>query len=102
MHQRKDFPFGTLPVFRRKSIEREIFDFQFTAGLHAFTNGLRSRFVAFDAWETTRFGPATVTIHNNGDVKRNGIRRREHDYRIIGSPRSGLALSRDDFPPGRL
>src|SRR5207248_10816418 len=81
-HQSEDFAFGTLPVFRRERVKREILDFQIAAAFHAFTNGLGPCLVAFDARQTARFVPAAVTIHANGDMKRNGFLSRRYDYWI--------------------
>src|SRR6266567_1764531 len=97
-HQSEDFAFGTLPVFRRERVKGKILDFQIAAAFHAFTNGLGSCFVTFDARETPRFGPAAVAIHDNGDMARNDLGR-GHDYRAIVSPRSGPTLIIDNFAP---
>src|SRR4029077_20350994 len=98
MHQSEDFTFGTLPIFRRERVKGEILDFQIAAAFHAFTNGLGSSFVTLDARETARFGPATVAIHDDGDMARND-RGRGHDYTMIVSPRSGPTLIIDNFAP---
>src|SRR5437879_4918037 len=67
-HQRNDLSFRTLPVFSRKSIESQIFHFQFAAAFNAFPNCLRTGFVASNAGESAQLPPTSVAVHDDGDV----------------------------------
>src|SRR5207248_11181354 len=66
--------FWPLPVFRRKGVKREIFYLQFAAAFHAFAHRVCAFFMPFNSRQTTLLRPATVPIHDDGNVSRNDFR----------------------------
>ena len=69
-HQVADFGRGPLPVFRGKREDREALDAHFARG----ANGLAQRFdaaaVSLDTGQSARRRPATISIHDDGDMTR--------------------------------
>ena len=65
-----DFGAGALPVLDRERIKGEDADAQAGAGFHGGAHRPDSGLVSGDARQAAAGGPATVAIHDNGDVRR--------------------------------
>ncbi|OQB33761.1 MAG: hypothetical protein BWY09_02743 [Candidatus Hydrogenedentes bacterium ADurb.Bin179] len=66
-----DFPLGTAPVFRAERKKGKGFHAQFAAGFGNLANVAGSRLMPFGAWLSGAFGPASITVHDNGHMPRN-------------------------------
>ena len=69
-HQSVDLKPGPLPILHGKSVERENFHAQPSAGLDGAAYRTDSRLVAGNARQTPPLGPAAVPVHDNRDVCR--------------------------------
>jgi hypothetical protein len=67
-HQGVHFHLGALPVFGRKSVERQVGNADFAAGFDGRANGIRPLLVTFDPVQQPLFGPAAIAIHDDGHV----------------------------------
>src|SRR5690606_414234 len=73
-HQRGDLGGGTLPVFDGERVQRQYLDAQPGTGFDDLTHGARARPVTFHPRQVTLTGPATVAVHDDGDVCRQAVR----------------------------
>src|SRR5437870_5217165 len=69
-HQRIDFLLWPIPILDRKSIEREVFYSEFAGGADDDTGGFGASAVTLNARQMAPACPATVSIHNDGDMAR--------------------------------
>ena len=69
-HQRIHLALRPLPVLRGKSIQGQKLHTQITTGLRHAPNRLSSLTVPLRARQATLFCPATIAIHDDGDVAR--------------------------------
>src|SRR6266403_771559 len=69
-HQGIYFVLWTVPVLDRKSIERQVFDAEFAGGADDDAGGFSASAVALNAGQVFLACPATVSIHDDGDVPR--------------------------------
>ena len=74
-HETADFVLGAFPVFDRESVEGEHFHAEVPGGEGGGADGLDAATVALDAGQAAGFRPASVAVHNDGDVVRDGDRR---------------------------
>ncbi len=70
LHQSIDFVLRPIPIFHGKGVKRQIFDPGFTGRANNSANGFDAIAMAFNAWKMAGFGPATVPVHDDGDVRR--------------------------------
>ena len=76
-HQREDFGLRPLPVFGRKGVEREVLDLQARRSLRRMRAPLRRPVSCpLIRGKPRVLRPATVAIHDDGDVARNRFARR--------------------------
>jgi hypothetical protein len=68
LHEEFDFGFGAAPVFDGEGVEGESFDVEAGAGFDGGAGGLCTGAVSGDAREMTLLRPATVAVHDDGDV----------------------------------
>ncbi len=72
-HQGVDFRRRSVPVFLRKCVNRQGLNAEFQAQRDHFADGLDAFPVSGDPGQTARLRPATVSIHNHGEVLRKKI-----------------------------
>ena len=74
-HETADFVLGAFPVFDGESVEGEHFHAEIPGGEGGGADGLDAATVTLDAGQPAGFRPASVAVHNDGDVVRDGDRR---------------------------
>lgn len=67
-HEHGDFVFGTNPVFHREGVESQPGDVELATGFDNGADGVYPIAMAFDARKAALFCPATVAIHDDGNV----------------------------------
>ena len=86
-HQGRDFRFGTLPILGGEGVEGEKLHPKVIAGFDAAGHRIGPGPVALDALPALLLGPASVAIHDDGNVTGDGI---GTDVRGEGHGISGL------------
>jgi hypothetical protein len=77
LHQQADLLLRAPPVLRTESEQGQIFDAALEAGAHRFTHHFDALGVAGKARHEALPCPATIAIHDDGDVTRHGLPLRE-------------------------
>ena len=72
-HQRLYLRLRTIPVFCRKRVHRQIFQTHGCSGFHDFTDRDNALLVSIAPVFSLRFGPTSVTVHNNRHMLRQSI-----------------------------
>src|SRR6056297_2816397 len=95
-HQCADFGFGTLPILGAEGVKGQVLDADFAGGLEGGFDGFGSGAVPFDPRFAAVCRPATVAIHDDGDVLRDRFFRIEcshvrmvRDQRMMVCSRAG-------------
>src|SRR5690606_36880534 len=83
LHEDVDFVLGTTPVFDGKRVERDVANAEIAGDADDFFHGIGTFAVAFDAGQSAFARPASIAIHNDGDVLRNGSWLAVHKLREI-------------------
>jgi hypothetical protein len=69
-HQVAHFRIGALPVVDREGVQRQALDAHARALLGDLAHGLDAFLVPEDAPQSAALGPASVAVHDHGDVRR--------------------------------
>lgn len=67
-HEQGEFAWGAFPVFAGEAVEGELPESEPGGFFDHAADRLDTAAVTFDAWETSALGPASVAIHDDGDV----------------------------------
>src|SRR5512143_4051658 len=71
MHQRLHLTGGTLPILRGKRVEGQDLNLQLAASLDNFAHGFHPFTVAVDTFQATGTRPASIAIHDDGNMSGN-------------------------------
>jgi hypothetical protein len=74
MHQKAHLFFGPLPVLHTEGIQGQVFDADIDAMLSDNLHRFAALFVTAHPGQTPLLRPPAVSVHNNGDMPRNGVR----------------------------
>ena len=78
---------GAVPVFGAEGVEREELDSHVGAGCSDFAHSHHALLVSHAAVQSAGFGPASVAVHDDGDVLGNAChvkRFRRHSFGVFG------------------
>lgn len=94
-HEEFDFGLGAAPVFDREGVESERFDVEASTGFDGGAGGLRAGAMTGDAREMTLLGPASVAVHDDGNVARKALEVEFcEETRLLGGDRTERFESR--------
>jgi hypothetical protein len=71
LHQERDFVGRTPPILAAEREQGEVLHAQDAARFDHLAYGLDPALVTRDTRQKTLFGPASVTVHDHGDMTRN-------------------------------
>ena len=101
-HQRVDFGARPLPVLDRERVERQDVDAEPRRGLDDVADRVDAGAVAFDARQVALRRPASVAVHDDGDVRGELLEVHLARERFVGrsgrNPRQELLKRHADCP----
>jgi hypothetical protein len=88
MHQGGDFGPWPVPVLTGERVERQVLHAELAAGAHDGADAVRTAPVPFHARQAALLGPASVAVHDDGDVLRNLLGRGAAHRKMVSARRA--------------
>src|SRR4051794_34334524 len=82
-HQERNFILGTTPVLAAEGEQGQVLNAVRNAGFGNDAHSLQPALVSGDPWQKAAFRPASITVHDNGDMARDGANGRYCDGRAV-------------------